>query len=134
MINWWNILANGTGIVMFFGAEQLNGSVYTAGYRSQLDLAASAPNVGPSMAESQGIIANATNSKRFLYRRIKEAILPTETGYDFELRVFHNTSIDQGEALQFILDGNISELISDGNTTELLLANDGNGFLAKLIG
>ena len=134
-MNFWTLIGSGNGVMLFFNPKQLDGTYYTAEVLDQLNDMAGLPNSSSILANNNGVYTNSVEGKSNFYQKIRNFILPTEAAaYGFEKRVFVNEDLSKAETLQFILDGNILDLIALPNTKELTLANDANGFLVKIVG
>jgi len=134
MADFFTIIGNDAGVIMFFTPKQLDGTYYTTAVLEQLNEMAGLPNTASQLANKNGIYDNSDDGKMDFYHKIRRFVLPTEVDYDFRVRVFVHPSLSEAEALTFIKAGNILGLIALGTIEELTVVNDTNGFLAKVIG
>lgn len=138
MEDWFSIIGSGTGIFMIFNTRQTNGDMYNELYKEllatyeQLTL----PNIRKSLSRNQGIYENSASEKCLIMDRIKKLVSRTSVGgttFDFKVRLFYNSTLQQGEALDLLIaDGSLTNLINHVNTTEMTNEN-GSDFLNEIL-
>lgn len=128
-------IGNGNGVFMMFNQQQLDGTeYYTTEVIAQSTAFIGEANANSAFANASGVFENTVEAKADFYEKIRKFILPTESGYEFVVRFFLNPNLTEAQAAAAIAAGNIQTLVDSAETTEITVANDSNGFLAKLIG
>ena len=126
-MDWFAILGSGTGVLFVFSEIQVNGELFTEAYATQLKEISNLELVGvvESVSNNQGIYLNNEEGKTLFIRRMKKFIEKQDAStYDFKLKFYYNSSLGQGESLDYLKNNNINGLITHADTTELTSEDD----------